>query len=263
MAETQYSIIKAAQPKAPPRNLIKISGDRDIVASLEAFGPSTFGDNIQEMRALYSHPQTGQIINFRAPTTAESGIIASCDFPTRAKKNIFDPNWLQAGPIVRAKEGFFVNPPKDAKGNFVTDEETLKSYLNETKSIRVNNGDIYVVPDNETLKDFGYAEYGTFKQGVQKGREFAESGLARVLEHTKEESARYLGEISDSKVYKLGVNVRGFDSVKDPVLMVVGLYSNRNSNDYRLGVFGDGWCGKGGFAFGVLDPSAEGASQKS
>ena len=147
----------------------------------------------------------------------------------------------------------------------VTDEETLKSYLNGTKSIRVNNGNIYVVPDNGTLKDFGYAEYGTFKQnrGVQEGREFAESGLAMVLEHTETKPARHLGEISDKKVYELGVNVWGFDYIKEPVLVVAGLRSVKSLFFDWLGVFGLEWDLDSGYAFAVLNKSAEGASQKS
>ena len=100
--------------------------------------------------------------------------------------------------------------------------------------------------------DFGFAPYETFKRGVQDCDSFVQGGLARVLEHTQEEQAKNLRTIASPKFYKRGVNVWGFDDVKEPVLRVVGLDSGRVLGDGRLGVDG-GWGDyDNGYAFGVL-----------
>ncbi|MFH1711065.1 MAG: hypothetical protein ABH840_02020 [Nanoarchaeota archaeon] len=249
--ETQYEVIQAGEPKAPPRSLIRISGDRQLVASLDAFGPNYFNSNVAKMQEQYSHPQTGDVITFREPTTAESIIVASYDFTNKAKPQILDPRLLQLGRIVRTSEGVFANVPRDAQGNPVTDEKILKSLLKANKKV---NG-IYLLD-----KDIGYAPYGTFKQGVQDAGDFAESGLARVLEHSQ--SPKHLSGIASKRNYPRGVNVFGFDSVNQPVLKVASLFSYRYSGIRQLGVDGDCWCDDdGGCAFGVLD-SAEGTAKK-
>ena len=249
--ETQYDIIQVGEPKAPPRSLIRISGDRNLVASLDAFGPSYFNSNVTDMQKQYSYPQTGEIITFREPTTAESIIVASCDFVNKAKSQILDPRWLQLGRIVRTSEGVFANVPKDSEGNPITDEQTLKSLLKANKKV---NG-IYLL-DN----DFGYAPYETFKQGVQDAGDFAERGLARVLEHSQ--LPKHLSGIASQKNYPRGVNVWGFDSVKTPTLKVASLYSIRFSDFRQFNVDGSYWLDSDfGYAFGVLD-SAEGTAKK-
>lgn len=40
----------AGTQKAPSRNLIRVSGGRNLVVSLEAFGPNTYKENIAEMQ---------------------------------------------------------------------------------------------------------------------------------------------------------------------------------------------------------------------
>jgi len=253
MAKTKYEVIEAGNPKAPPRSLIRVSGYRNLIASLDAFGPSTYKNNVVEMQKPYSHPQTGKEISFREPTTAESIIISAYDFAKRAKRQIFNPNWLQAGRIVRTSEGVYANPPKDEQGNFVVDERTLKSYLDGIKPMKVGNGKVWIVPDSRGLKDFGFAEYDSFKQGIYRDvGDFVEGGLARVLEHSH--SADNLGEIASEENYPEGVKVRGFDSVSNPILKVAALYSGRDLGNDGLYVNGDGWLdGSLGFAFGVLD----------
>lgn len=253
MTETQYNIIKAGEPKAPPISLIKISGERNLIVSLDVFGPTYFEENIKEMQKSYFHPQTGETITFREPTTTESVLIASYDFENRAKPRIFDPKWLQIGRIVRTSEGVFANPPKDTQRNTIIDEKILKSYLNKVKPVKVGKGKIYIVSDTENLKDFGFIEYDSFKRGVQDCDEFVNGGLARILEHSEE--SKNLKSISSPKFYKRGVNVWNFDKVKQPVLKVVSLDSDRNLDGGRLDVDDDGRCDYyvGGFAFGVLD----------
>lgn len=250
---TEYEIIEAKQQKAPPRNLIRISGDKELITSLKAFGPNYFNNNVSEMQKSYSHPQTGEIITFREPATVESILAASYDFRNRAKPQIFDPGWLQAGRIARTSEGVFVNPPKDEKGKPIINKKVLKNYLNMVKPLKVNKGKIYVVSDSENLRDFGFADYDSFVRGVQDCDTFSQGGLARVLEHTEDE-AKNLRIIASPKFYKKGVNVFGFDEVKKPVLRIVGLCSCRFLGDLRLNVYGLIWYDYYlGYAFGVLE----------
>src|SRR3989344_2523512 len=87
----------------------------------------------------------------------------------------------------------FLNPPKDAEGIPITDERILKRYLNGLNPIKVNGGNIYVVQNSREFRDFGFAERGTFEEGVvQSSEEFSRSGLARVLEHASGKEAENL-----------------------------------------------------------------------
>lgn len=216
------------------------------------FGANTYEKNIQNMRKAHFHSKELPNITFTPAITASSISAAAYRFEDFAKPQIFDPRRLQAGWIVRTSEGVFVNP-LDAQGNPITDEQILKSYL---KADRKVNG-IYLL-DN----DSGFAPYDSFTRGVQDCDTFAQGGLARVLEHTPEKVAEQLRAIASPKFYKKGVNVWGFDNVKEPTLRVVGLGSYRDLVVRRLDVYGGYWLdGSDGFAFGVLDKSAEGASQ--
>ena len=262
MTEKEYGIIKVKEPEFKQRKLLRVPHKQDdLIVSYPAFGPNFLKNNITEMQKSYSHPQTGERISFREPTTSESISAAAYDFGNLAKPQIFDPKWLQAGRIVRTSEGVFANPPKDAKGNIIIDEKTLKSYLNGVKPVKVGNGNIYIISDAENLKDFGFADYDSFERGIQDCDTFSQGGLARILEHTEEKEAKNLRKIASPKFYKREVNIYGFDNVREPVLRVVGLGSSRGLDDGRLGVSG-GWYDDGGCAFGVLNKSAEGASQK-
>lgn len=252
MTETQYKEHLAGKPKVPPISLLEITGQRHLITSLEAFGPNTYSGNLQAMQGLYSHPQTGDVITFKEPTTAESILAASYDFQNRAKPKILDSSWLQLGRIVRTSEGVYANPPKDAQGAPITDKKTLKSFLKSNKKI---NG-IWLL-DN----DFGFAPCETFRQGFQEHGDFVESGLARLLEFTQGRAALNLKTMGSQNNYKNGVNVRGFNSVREPVLEVASLSSDWL--DARLNVDGDYWLdGDGGFAFGVLN-SGEASAQNS
>ena len=59
------------------------------------------------------------------------------------------------------------------------------------------------------------------------------------------------------------MNVWDFDDVKKPILKVVSLLSDRYIVGDRLGVGGSDWGdGNSGYAFGVLNKSAEGTRIK-
>jgi len=244
------------EPKTefPVRKLLK---QGDVVVGYPAFGPNWYSNNLQEMQTSYSHPLTGEKITFREPTTRESIVAAAYNFAELAKPQIFDPRWLQAGRVVRTSDGVYANVPKDEQGKPITDTDTLKAMLKDTNKIKVRNGHVYLGKN-----DFGFAEYSTFEQGKQDCDTFAEGGLARVLEHT-DGVAQNLRTIASPKHYKRGVNVANFESVKDPVVRVVGLDSVRYLYGYRLYVDGYNWYDSSdGCAFGGLS-SAEGTAQKS
>jgi len=252
----EYEFKEAKQPEFPPRNLIGIkSGDETFEVSADAFGTNSYKGNIEEMSKKYSHPQTGETISFRPATTRKSILTASYKFPERAKPQIFNPRWLQAGRIVRTSEGVFANVPLDENGNPIFDEKILTSYLNGVEPKTVGKGKVYLVPNNRTLEDFGFADYKSFTRDIQDCGDFVNGGLAKVLEHN--ERAEALEEISSAKNYPRGVNVWGFDSVSKPTLKVASLDSGRGSGG---GLYVDGgWGGVdddgGGFAFGVRNAS--------
>jgi len=244
MEKTKYGIIKA---KFPQRDLLRVPHKEDsLIVGFLAFGPDYFESNIEKMQKVYSHPRTRKKISFREPTTSESISAAAYDFENIAKPQIFDSKELQAGRIVKTSEGVFVNPPKDAQGNPIIDEQILKSYLN--KSMEVNGIWLY---NGEDARDFGFAPYETFTEGKQDCDLFVEEGLARVLEHTSEKQAKNFREIASSKNYPHGVDVWGFDEVKKPFLRVVDLNSGFGSE--RLLVYSSSGKGRGSYAFGVLD----------
>ena len=252
--ETKYSIIQEKQAEHPVRKLIMVKGDRNFIASLSAFGPGIYKNNQAEMQKQYSHPETGKTISFKPATTAETILINAYDFENIAKKEIFGPSWLQVGRIVRTSEGVFANPPADRQGSPITDEKTLKSFLKTSKKVN----EIYLLGN-----DFGFAPYETFSRGVQDCDTFTQGGLARILEYTEKKEAENLRAMASPKFYKRGVNVLGFDDVKEPILRVVGLYSNRGLGDDGLDVDGDGWGGGGsGYASGVLNSGEASAKNK-
>ncbi len=219
-----------------------------------AFGPNTYDDNIASMQKRYFHSNDLPNFTFKPLSTAESLAVASYNFASLAKLQIFDSKWLQAGRIVKTQEGVWMNPLRDLEGNIIIDNKELESHLNGVKK---SNG-IYLL-DN----DVSFVPYGSFERGVQEHGKFLEGGLARGLVHTQDKKVDALSAIANDAEYPRQVNVFGFDSVKEPLVEVVGLVSFRDVDCERLDVVGDYWDYYGGFAFGglVLD-SGEASAQK-
>jgi len=267
--DEEYGVIeeKQAQPKFPVRSLLRVHHQgTSLIVSGNAFGPNWFKDNVAEMNGSFCYPKTREVISFREPTTSESISAIAYQFTQIAKPEILDPRWFQAGRVLRTGEGVWANLPRDAQGNLITDEQTLKTYLQNVAPIKVGIGNVYIVPNREGLRDFGYAEYGSFEWGVQESVTFANGGLARIFEHTEGTATNLLG-ISSKENYKRGVDVCNFDKVKGIILRVVGLSSGRGMGRGKLcidggwgggGGWGDGSDGGGGYAVGVLSRSAEG-----
>jgi len=239
--KTLYGLIEPAEPECKPRALLVVPHRNEPLIVSSQFGPNNYLNNLQEMQGNFSCLPKYPLIQFRPATTSESISAAAYEFEKRAKPQILDKNWLQLGWGVRTSEGVFANPPKDSQGKPIIDEKTLKAI--KTKKV---NG-IYL-GDN----DFGFAPYETFKQGLQDSEDFAEGGLARVLEHTEDKIAKNLKYISKPEIYTAGVDVWNFRSVKEPVLIVPALDSYGDQDDRRLGVYGYGHGDyRGGCAFGV------------
>jgi len=243
MNQAQYGI--RVKPQFPVRGLLVVphkSNDLivNLIVSYPAFGLDWYKKNLEVMSEDYPHPETGERISFRPATTSESISVAAFGFGSNeeydAKRNIFDPRWLQLSYIVRTHDGVFTNTK-------ITDENELKSLLNRVEKV---NG-IYLIDDN-----IAFAPYETFQRGIQDRDAFAQGGLARALEHTPEKVARNLREMASPEHYKRGVNVYNFDDVKEPVLKVAILNSDGIIFGDWLGVSCDNWDdNNNGFAFGV------------
>ena len=208
------------------------------------FGPNTYNTNVDSMGKRYFHSNDLSNVTFKPLSTAESLAVACYDFANLAKPQIFIPNWLQAGLTLRASEGVWINPLRNAKGEIITEERELNKHLipkRKVNSIYLLDGDTSFVP------------YDTFEQGVQEHEKFLKSGLARGLVYTAEKRADSLSPIANDTEYTNQVNVRGFDSVREPLVKVVSLGSDGYVNGGRLVVDGD-WGGGcyGGFALGGL-----------
>lgn len=232
MARARYEIMRV---QFKPKDLIKISGERNLVAVLDAFGPDKYSRNIAAMGESYSSP-AGERISLRPATTAESVLIVSGDLKNKAHPKNLSLRWLQIGSIATTREGVFANTTE-------ADERKLKALLDKSKKV---NG-VYFC-EKDCGDDVGFAPYETFEQETnQEAGKFAEGGLARILEHT-EGSAELLREMAS--IYQVGACVFGFKKVEKPVIRVVGLVSEGDSN--RLILSGGEDPSYGGYAFAVV-----------
>ena len=238
----RYGRKAAEQREVLPAIDLTVVPHKGRALTVGVFGSNAYRDNVREMSKQYWHSSSMPRISFRPSpsTTSESISAAAYDFENEAKPKIFDPRWLQLGYIVRTQDGVFTNTQ-------TTDEKSLKKLLNNVKKV---NG-IYLL-DNE----IGFAPYESFQKGVQDCDTFTHGGLARILEYSEGNVAENLRAIASPKFYKRGVNVWGFDEVKEPVLRVSALYSNWYFDDARLSVGGGLDEGRDGYAFGVSAPSA-------
>src|SRR3989344_8633026 len=231
MENTEYGIMEVEKRSSlPETKLLRVPHKTgNLVVRYPAFGPDSYKNNLAKMGERYFHSAEISDISFRSATTSEAVSASAYKFGEMAKKQIFNPSWLQVGYIVRTSEGIFTNTKE-------VDESVLKSLLNKCEKV---NGIWLYDGDDITLRDFGFAPYETFKQEVQDSGDFTESGLARILEHSKEKSVPKLSEISSPKFYPSGVNVLGFDAVKEPILRVAFLDSGGYLDGYGLHVDGN------------------------
>jgi hypothetical protein len=252
--EPKYGLVKTVET-LPKKDLLAVPHRNGrLVVGHPAFGPNYFRNNIAEMKKRYSHISEsydlGSGISFGEPTTSESVSAAHFGFgndgEVDTKRDIFDPRWLQAGWVLRGRNGVYANPVLDAQGNPITNEDQLQERL---QGISETDGAYF------GENDFGFAPYESFTRGKQDCDTFASGGLARVLEHSGGKVAPKLRDIASLRHYKSGVYV-GFDPVKGPILAVASLGSYGYLDDRRLDVYG-GWDdGRVGHAFGVFSREA-------
>ncbi len=227
-----------------------------LTASYPAFGVNSYDNNFRGMGYSYYHSMDMPRISFRSASTAESIGLAAYDFGKGgefdAGRDIFSLSWLQAGRIGMSNKGVYANIPVDAEGNPITNEGTLKEYLNKAKKV----DGIWLVPNGEVreLRDFGFAPYESFERGAQEAETFVRGGLARVLEHTEKEEAGSLSSIVSGENYPAGINVKGFDPSEKCVLRdgVLTLNSEIVLGSEQLNIDGSKYVGDIGYAFGVL-----------
>ena len=245
MAETQQGMRKAqGSGTLPGIDLfprVKYNG-RTIDAAV--FGSRVYNKNIAAMRERYSHSKDLPNVTFRPLTTAESLAVAGYGFRSLAKPQIFDPIWLQAGLVLRATEGVWINPLRDDNGYVLMDEQALEQRLD---GIRPVYG-IYLL-DGDT----SFVPHASFERRVQEHGKFLEGGLARGLVHTADKKATTLSSIANRDVYPDGVDVWAFEPVINPIFRVVELGSGWyfDGNWFVVGGCGYGG-GLDGFAFGGL-----------
>ena len=241
--ENKYEIRKARKV-LPPIDLLPPIPHKGRMLDVAVFGPESYRNNLEAISKEYSHPKKLSKISFHLATTSESISIAKFGFGNKgeydAKRDIFDPNWLQANYIVRTQDGVFANTK-------LTDESQLKQLLNKCEKV---NG-IYLGEN-----DLGFAPYETFETGVQDCDTFTQGGLARVLEHTKKKIAENLRAIASPKFYKREVNVWGFGKVREPILRLAALYSVRGLGG-RLVVGTSGEGSDESYGFGVVPAKSE------
>ncbi len=267
-AKDDFGIVKSKI--RPTRELLLVPHrDAKLTISYPPFGSATFVANLKELGKNYSHPQTLEQISFREPTTSESISAIAYKFEELAKpiffKNDFNHDILQIGRVVNTAIGIFVNVPKDKDCKPITDESKLATMLNGLKPKKIRNGKIYLGKN-----DFGFAEYTSFVQGIMSPYDFAEGGLARIIEHT-EESALSLRTITSQNDFDSEIQVSGFKYQEDKRysggIITLGIGTDlswdamKHGRTYihRLMIKGrfrgvDDWSGSeyDGFLFGVL-----------
>ncbi|MBU0976826.1 MAG: hypothetical protein KKD18_00235 [Nanoarchaeota archaeon] len=254
--EAQFGLIKTERPKAEPTDLLGVPfrGGR-LIVSPRAVGPDTYRNNLARLNGPFSHNSANLRIDsfsFDEPTTAESLATAAYEFETRAKPEVFDPLWLQAGRCVVTRKGVFSNAR-------TTNPEALDELERHSEE---HNGILIYQGENPAWQDVAFAPYDTFKQGVQKAGTFLEGGLARALEQAKGRPEA-LAVISNPEIYDCGVDVWGFAPVEEPVERVVRLYSYWGAYRRRLCVCGGYSLGDDdGYVFGVYRGAAKGSAPK-
>jgi len=246
--EQRYGFIKS-NPSRPDIDLVDFPG-----RTVALFGPNTYAKNQEDMGKEYTHTSDRisiPVLTFTPRTTAESielSANAAGGFSKFAKPTIFNPNWLQAGYIIRDSEGVWVNP-LDGNRKPITDMNVLKAQRDKAERVKAKNGNVFIGSNG-----FSFAEYGSFTRDVQEAEQFEKEGLALALENTKGPTAKNLSLIADKSNYPAGVNVWGFDASKEPILRVVSLYSYRGILGGRLDVDGNYWNDAyDGYAFGGFD----------
>jgi|SRR3989338_5057336 len=218
-------------------------GDRKFVIERPPYREHEYLKTIDKIEKTHYYVD-GKKVFLREPTTAESILAMTYDSDSVSELTLADWSCVRFGSIVRTPEGVFANPPRDANGKHITNENSLKALLNGAKKAE----GIYLCE-----KDFGFAPYETFVLGRQEADCFVLGGLARVLEH-EEKIANNLRKIISLNFHiKDSVEVYSFERVKEPVLGSFGMGSDFDLGIYWTVAYSKDWGG--GFSWGVLNSS--------
>ena len=134
-----YQIRKPeAREILPAINLLPKIPHKGKKLDMHLFGQYSYKTNVQNMQKAYFHSKELPNITFRPATTSESISSAAYGFGGKgefdAKRDVFDPRWLQLGYILKTSEGVFVNA-FDFNGDMIINEKYLKSLLEADKKV--------------------------------------------------------------------------------------------------------------------------------
>lgn len=241
MGKPTYEVLKARPTsKFPLRDVARVrDGGKDLLVSAEAFGPSTYVNNIIKMGQTYARSDTLEPVTFRLPTTDETMMIAAGNI-SEVKPKILDKNWLQAGrSVLLPGKRLVVNPPMDGEGKYITDERVLAGYINNAEEV-----------GGVRFGRYGFAYVEKFDTGEMSVEQASENGLVRAIEGSRGRAEDML-TIGTKNNYLRGVRVWGLDNVNEAVTKVVSL-SSSGVDMLSVGADDrDSYYNGGGFVFGV------------
>ena len=194
-----------------------------LVARDPAFGPRTYRGNLQMMKPGFYHSNEYPSLSFKPATTSQSISIVVYDFPNIVKPKIFDKkSVIQLGWIVRTSEGIFANV-LGASGKPIADEKVLKAQLKNFRKVK----GVYFGNN-----DAGFTPYESYQHLIPSHRfvpsgDFAQLGLARLLEHAEGRKAEHLEKICATKM----VSIDGFKPVNESLLRVAIMGENQGFKD--------------------------------
>ncbi len=192
----KYGILKGPEMPQSSIDLVRIPHKGKPLIISPAFGPSHLKGVLDGMTqgSFYNSEQFPDV-RFRKPLIQESISALVFEFESGIGPRTLDLGWLYAGEVMGTEEGIFTNTRE-------RNTDRLKQLLNGTTKV---NG-IYLINDK-----IAFAPFESFETGAQEGREFAEGGLARALEHTETRVAEDLLKILSTENYPRGISISGFD----------------------------------------------------
>jgi hypothetical protein len=223
----------------------------------QQFGSAPYRTNVEAMSRKRFRSEQDREFTFGPATTLQTLVIAA-DNPAQTKEKVLNPSWLQLGPYVRGESWVAINPPRDQKGDLITDEAGIKSFLHENQ---LNNG-IYLVPNSDNARHFAFVSADTYQLGDQKHEAFLQGGLARGLEYVSGK-LEFLPAFANKGSYPAEMYVSdafkptGKAGQTEKCVAVLG--SDGVVDGRRLNLIGD-FDYDDGYAFGVFDSG--GAAQK-
>lgn len=230
-----------------PTNLLTVphKKDQDLSVNFPPLGAWSYDNNTTTFQyQKFSHPTENREIQFRPPTISEAISVIAHDPRGLIKTAVFDQLYgsVIGEYITKTKDGIFTNI-------FELNEDNLNKLLKDAKK---TNG-IYLINDK-----IAFVPYETFEEGIQESGKFAESGLARGLEHVQGKVAPKLKKITSEKNFPAGVQVEHFKDFKRNKIGLVGfaVINPKEGETFEISSnHSSVWSG--GYLFGVLKENEE------